>query len=292
MNYLLGLHGEHLEDRIDEQIKGVGMIRSEYLCRKIEEYFTLETCRNSVKSYVSQICEIFTPSEVWYRTSELITPEVNVLRGADYIIEEKYYTLGLRGTRRGLAFPDTFALELSNISKVAKQYSNLNVLFPYIKDAFELEQCIDLLNKFGFKNKFGIMAEIPSAIITIDDFIGLGISNITVGVNDLTTLVLGTYRDSEYHNCTHPAVIRLIEYLVNKASGKNIEVNVAGNVNKELCHICENIGVDNFIVNYPLLPDILGIDNTRLSDIHLLKDIKALTKQRRQERAQCNTENC
>lgn len=281
MNYLLGLHAEPITDKIDSRLTGVGMIRSEYLCRSIEEYFPVKSCCDFVHSYVSNVCDIFSEQEVWYRTAELIVPEVNVLKGADRIIDEKHYILGLRGTRRGVKYQDTFQLELDNISDVAKVKNNLNVLFPYIKDADELEVCLKLLETVGFPNKYGIMAEIPSAIIGIEDFLSLGISNITIGVNDLTTLVLGTYRGSGYHNCTHPSVIKLIEYIVNKAKNKNVQVNVAGNVTSELCSICNDLGVDNFIVNYPLLPEILGIPTDKLPYLNQLKEIKALTKMRR-----------
>lgn len=281
MNYLLGLHAEPITDRIDSRLAGVGMIRSEYLCRSIEEYFPLKSCCDFVQTYVSNICDIFSEQDVWYRTAELIVPEVNILKGADHILDEKHYILGLRGTRRGVKFQDTFRLELDNIANIAKLKSNLNVLFPYIKDADELEICLDLLSEVGFPNKYGIMAEIPSAVIGIEDFLSLGISNITIGVNDLTTLVLGTYRGSDYHNCTHPSIIRLIEYIVNKAKNRNVQVNVAGNVTGELCRICEELGVDNFIVNYPLLPEILGVSAEKLPYINQLKEIKALTKMRR-----------
>ena len=283
MKYLLGLHGETIQTRIDERLNGVGMIRSEYLCRKIEEYFTLESCCNYVRAYVDNVCSVFDNNDVWYRTAELIVPEVNVLRGADYILDEKHYILGLRGVRRGIKYPNTFYLELANMAKLSRYRKNLHILFPFIKDAKELETCIDLLIQVGFENKYGIMAEIPSTIICIDDFLSLGISNITIGVNDLTTFVLGTYRGSGYHDCTHPAVVKMIETVIDKAKSKNVQVNVAGNVNIELCKICESIGVDNFVVNYPLLPDILNIPPQNLPDMNLLKDIKALTKKRRRE---------
>lgn len=283
MKYLLGLHAEPITDRIDSRICGVGMIRSEYLCRSIEEYFPLESCQNHISGYVRNVCDVFSGSEVWYRTSELIVPEVNVLRGADHILDEKHYILGLRGVRRGLKYPDTFQIELNIIAKIAEERNNLNILFPFIKDSDELKECIQLLNKAKFKNQFGVMAEIPSVIINVDEFIDLGIANITVGVNDLTTFVLGTYRGSGYHDCTHKAVISLIEQLVKKAKDNNVKVNVAGNVNKKLCHICEQIGVDGFVINYPLLPEVLEVPEDELPYINLLKEIKQLTKSRREQ---------
>lgn len=286
MKYLLGLEAEPITDRVNDKFTGVGMIRSEYLCRVIEEYFPLQTCRDFVYEYVDNICQLFSDGDVWYRTAELIVQEVNVLKGADEILKEKHYVLGLRGVRRDLKYPDTFLLELGNIAKLAQKRPNLNVLFPYIKDAKELEKCLELLHQVNFANKYGIMAEIPSTIITLEDFLSQGISNVTIGVNDLTSLTLGTYRESGYHDCTHPAVVKSIETVIEKVrkyGQKGTVVNVAGMVNKELCKICEQLGVDNFIVNYPLIPNVLGVEPATLPHINKLKEIKALTKKRRLE---------
>lgn len=41
-------------------------------------------------------------------------------------------------------------------------------------------------------------------------------------------------------------------------------------------------GVDSFIVNYPLLPEMLDISENELPHISLLKEIKQLTKSRRE----------
>lgn len=289
MNFLLGLQGERLDNIIDDRLKGVGMIRSEYLCRSIEQYFTLNSCREYVYKYVSNVCDIFHNHEVWYRTSELTVPEVNVLKGVDHIIEEKHYILGLRGVRRGIKFSNTFLLELETISKLSKEKNNLNILFPYIKDSNELKKCIDLLKKVNFNNRFGVMIEIPSAITEIDEFIKLGVSNITIGVNDLTTLMLGSYRESEFHDITHPAIIKTIDYIIRKCKDNNVAVNVAGNVNSKLKDICSDLGIQNFIVNYPLLSDVLNIPKEKLPEINKLNEIKKLTKSRIKEFNEKNT---
>ncbi len=288
MKYRLGLSAEPIENKIDNKLEGVGMIRAEYLCRQIEEYFTLKSCRTYVKNYVENICKIFYPLEVWYRTSELVAPEINVLRGADHIIEENHYTFGLRGVRRGVRYPDTFLLELQNITEVWKKYKNLGILLPYIYDPSELEQCLELFSKVGYKGKYGIMAEIPSAVLLLEDFISLGISNITIGVNDLTSLTLGTYRNSSNFTHVHPSVLKQIEIATNLGLKYKVPVSVGGYVTEKLKEICINLGVDWFIVHYTELPSIFRISKSSLPYLNVLCDIKKLTKAKIQERVVSN----
>ena len=57
MNIRLGLNAEKIKDSIDERIDGVGMIRGEYACRLIDEYFTLESCREYMYNYIESICK-------------------------------------------------------------------------------------------------------------------------------------------------------------------------------------------------------------------------------------------
>lgn len=284
MNLLLALNGEQIHEIPHPQIKGVGMIRSEYICRSREEYITVPSCREYIATYLKRICDMFYPNEVWYRTTEFVVPEVNVLRGCDYSLDEKHYLMGLRGTRRGLKYPEAFQMELDSIARVSQECHNLNVLFPYIKDPKELEQCLKLLDKSKFKGKYGIMAEIPSTIVLIEDFIKLGINNITIGTNDLTSLTLGTYRGSEYHDHTHPAIVELMKKCVHAGVNNNIPVSVAGYLTKDLRLICEDIGVTNLIIHYPELNKILDVPLEHLPYVNLVNDIKKLTKARIKEK--------
>lgn len=281
MKYQIGLSAENVADFNHDRFNGVGMIRGEYLCRLIEEYYTLESCRNYIYSYLEEVCKSFEGKEVWYRNADFIVEEVNVLKGADHIVNENISILGLRGTRRGLKYKDVFRLELEIVAELSQKYKNLNILFSYIKDVSELDECIDLIKKLGFENKYGVMAEIPSVIIDLDNFLERNISNITIGVNDLTTLILGTYRGSQYHNCNHPTILSCISECVKKTRKKSVTVSVAGIVNKELLDNCERIGVDNFVVNYSLLNEVLDISTQDLPDLNLLMEIKQKTKKKR-----------
>lgn len=280
MNCMLGLSAEPIKDRVNKAFCGVGMIRSEYLCREIEQYITLESCRKHIYEYVSNVCELFYPDPVWYRTSEFVTPETNVLQGNEEYIEEKHYILGLRGIRRGLRYKQSLESELQIITDLSKQYSNLNILFSYIKDTEELNECIKILEKYRFQNKFGIMVEIPSVVFSINDFIACGVSNLTIGMNDLTMMTLGTYRGSEYHDFMHPTMLSIIDYVAQKGSEKNIMVNIGGYLNPELYNYCKDIKIDNAIVNYNLIPKVLNDSPNNYPYLNHVSNIKQLTKKR------------
>ena len=90
--------------------------------------------------------------------------------------------------------------------------------------------------------KYSIMAEISSTVFMIGKFVKMGISNITILLNKLTSLTLGTYRGSEYHDHTNQAVVKMIEKCVNAAKDKNITVSVARYLSTEMKSICTNIG--------------------------------------------------
>ena len=280
MNNLLGLSAEPITDRVHPSLQGVGMIRSEYLYRAREEYITMKSCSEFVYNYVCNVCKLFYPSQVWYRTSEFVVPEANVLAGVEEKLPEKHYILGLRGIRRGLKYKDSLHAELQLVSDVAKKYDNLNILFSYIKDPQELDECKQMLKQIEFPNKFGIMVEIPSVIVLLDEFIERGVSNLTIGLNDLSMMVLGAYRGSEYHQLTHSSIEKLIEYVNFKAKESGIPLSVGGYLNNRVYDMCKRIGVDNAIINYNLLPDVFSDRPEKYPYLSTVSDIKRLTKMR------------
>ena len=283
MRYQLGLNAEIADTKLLKDFSGVGMIRSEYIFRFYDQYITLESCRKKVYDYLEDLCKS-TKEQIWYRISDLIVDEVNVLEGCDRIIEEHDYILGLRGIRRGLRFTDTFKLEMEIISRLSNKYSNLNILISYIKDVDEFYECKCILDALGFKNKIGIMAEIPSVLFCLEDFIEAGVSNVTIGLNDLTSLVLGTYRTSGYHDINHKSVIEVIRFCKNICSKYKIPLSVAGILNKEFLRNCDAIGVDFAIINYSQLQELLNYSKEDLPYYDQMKKIKEKTKNQRKIR--------
>ncbi len=285
MLYMIALNGERPPE-LGDFVKGVGMIRSEYLMRNIESYITMKRTKEYIEEYITKVCKFYKEKPVWYRTSELVTPEVNVLQGADMIFEEKHYILGMRGIRRGLRLKETFNEELQVISKLSQKYNNLNILLPYIKDVDELDKVLSMLKENHFLGKCGIMLEIPSVFIMLKEFLKREISNITIGVNDLTMLTLGTFRGSEYHDLCHPAIMKIIREttdIVKKSSG-DVEVNVAGYISESFVEAVKDIAINHLVVHYKDMPEVCNLSGTLFPDIGFVPNVKKLTKLRIRER--------
>ena len=281
MNIMIALNGEAPPPTLDSMVRGVGMIRSEYVFRRIVKYITKSEAQLELKNYLTTVCEHYHPKPVWYRTSELTTQEINVLDGADEIIYEKHYELGLRGIRRGLSHIDTFKSELCVVSSVAKQFNNLNILLPFIINPTEFKCAKSIIDECGFNGKTGVMLEIPSVFFLMDEFIECGVDCFTVGINDLTMLVLGAYRGSSYHDTCNAAVIKLISQAEKISHSSGIEFNVAGYMSKDFLSRIEGIPIDNLVVHYNEFPKLFdSVDESALPDMNLVKEIKTDTKKR------------
>lgn len=276
----LSLNAEMPNELLAKDFCGVGMIRSEYLCRNINKYITVKECQEYIKGYLDNICDTFKNKEVWYRFTDLTSNEIDVLDGCDCNIVEKYHFIGIKGARRYIKFIDTFRIELNLIKEVYKKHSNLNIIIPYIKDIEEYKTLKEIIYQEGYQGKIGIMAEIPSVIFDIDRFIDEGVDSITIGLNDLTSLTLGTYRESEYHNKTHPIMIDIVKKISEKCKENNIIFSIAGYFSRKDIEKYKEIHVDRIIINYADLPN-LDPKYKDLEELGMLKKIKEKTRKKR-----------
>lgn len=113
------------------------------------------------------------------------------------ILEKIYPLFGYRGTRRLLACLDEFQAEAHVVTEVYQTNPNLSVIFPFVNDADQLKQAITVLRQQGFAGKVGTMIELPSAYFDLDRILETGISKIVVGMNDLTSFIFATVRNSQ-----------------------------------------------------------------------------------------------
>ena len=279
-NIFLGVNAEKINFDLPKEFEGVGLIRSEYLCRNINEYVITEKCKEYIKDYLEDICTLFNKKEVWYRFTDLTGNEISTLKGADDKYIEKWHFIGTRGVRRHLKYIEAFKQECLTVNKVYDKYKNLGVIIPYIKDIEEYKNIKSIIKSVGYKGKIGIMVEIPSALIQLDSFIKEGVDNIIIGLNDLTSLLLGTYRETEYHNKKHPAVAEVVMHTQKICESNKIPFSIAGYLKKEEINFYKKLGVERIIVNYSNLPE-LSEKFKNISQLELLSKIKENTKRKR-----------
>jgi len=153
-------------------------------------------------------------------------------------VEESNPFLGLRGLRLSLQRPEVFRTQLRALCRAAVA-GDLKIMLPMVTVPAELEQArahLDAvaaeLAKAGIAHKrppLGIMVEVPSVAVTPGRFQA---DFFSIGSNDLTQYVMAAARDlssvAHLADVTDPAVLQLIERVVDHAVCEGVEVSLCG----------------------------------------------------------------
>ncbi len=259
-----------------KNVDGIGLLRAEFILAQIGIHPKKIIEENKQEEFVEQLSRglsIFGRSfgrrPVIYRASDLKSNEYRNLKGGDkYEPAESNPMLGYRGAFRYIKDPDVFKLELEAIKKVRKNHPNLHLMIPFVRNVGELITVKSLVEEIGLfadrDFKFWMMAEIPSNVILLEDFIKVGIDGVSIGSNDLTMLILGTDRDNEEvageFNELDNAVLWTLEKIVRTAHKNKIACSICGqapSVYPDLTKKLVSWGITSVSVN----PD--AIDLTR-----------------------------
>ena len=260
MKKQLALSGEKIAEKVYPQLfHHVGMIRGEYLLRELNQNILLPSCQQFAKDYLSSICSLYSDEEVWYRFSELTNTEANCLEGTKEYFDERHPLFGYRGTRRLLACPDEFQAEANVVTDVYQTNPNLSVIFPFVNDADQLKQAIKVLRQHGFTGKVGTMIELPSAYFDLDRILETGISKIIVGMNDLTSFIFATVRNSQWHYMESPIMLDMLRQMQDKARMKKIDFAIAGYLNPSFIEKMNQLGI-KCIIHYSSIPEIFDLE--------------------------------
>ena len=290
MQNQVALSGEKIIEKVYPQLfHHIGMIRGEYLLRELNQNILLPNCQQFVKDYLSSICSLYSDENVCYRFSELTNAEANSIDGTKEYLDERHPLFVYRGIRRLLAFPDEFQAEANVVTDVYQNNPNLSVIFPFVNGADQLKQAITVLRQHGFTGKVGTMIELPSAYFDLDRILETGISKIVVGMNDLTSFVFATVRNSQWHDMESPIMLDLLRQMQEKAKTKKIDFAVAGYLNLSFIQEMNQMGIE-CILHYSSIPEIFDLE---IDHPDHLKHIKEKSKkiQRRTHDTSRNVES-
>lgn len=186
---------------------------------------------------IAQVARAFAPRPVIYRATDFRTNEFRGLAGgAEFEPVERNPMIGYRGCYRYVKEPDVFASELAALAIVREQYPNVHLMIPFVRTGWELQECLSAVDRSPLGRQRGlhrwVMAEVPSVVHWLPEYIGMGIDGVSIGSNDLTQLILGVDRDSEtcaeLFDAADPAVLHAIRRIVETARRHHITSSLCG----------------------------------------------------------------
>ncbi|MCV7166657.1 phosphoenolpyruvate synthase [Mycobacterium stomatepiae] len=192
-------------------VDGVGLLRAEFLLtqalsgrhpRDLIARGEQDDLVDAMVASIGRIAAAFGTRPVIYRATDFRSNEFRGLRGGDsYEPVEHNPMIGYRGCYRYIKEPDLFGLELRALARVREQNPNLHLMIPFVRTRWELETCLSLVDVSPLGSQRGlhrwVMAEVPSVMYWLPEYIGLGVDGVSIGSNDLTQLILGVDRDSD-----------------------------------------------------------------------------------------------
>ncbi len=217
--------------RIEHLILGLNKTPGWFIANHKEEEFVAE-----LHDGIKTVLDAFPGKTVWVRTLDAPTDEFRNMQGGENEPNEHNPMLGWRGIRRDLETPDQFRLQVESFKRLWKEgYDNLGIMFPMVShpDQFMAAKAMMAASGVDVENvDLGIMIEIPSSAIMIEDFIRCGIKFASFGTNDLVQYTLAIDRNNEnvanMYNPQHPAVLSLIHNAIQTCRAYNIEVSICG----------------------------------------------------------------
>ncbi|MBD2185094.1 phosphoenolpyruvate synthase [Planktothrix sp. FACHB-1355] len=225
-------------------VDGVGLLRSELMMLEVLQgqhpgrWLTSGRKQELVELMAQTICQFaaaFAPRPVFYRSLDWRSHEFQSL--APSFPSEVNPMLGMRGTFSYLQDPSLFDVELSALVKVYQSgYTNVNLLLPFVRTVEEFSFCRSRVEQAGLLHQshfqLWIMAEVPSILFLLPDYIKAGCMGISIGTNDLTQLLLGVDRDRAEmaigFDERHPAVMEAIAQLIRTAKQEGIPCSICG----------------------------------------------------------------
>jgi len=259
--------GDDLEESFEYGAEGVGLFRTELLFMN----------RISLPGEEEQF-EFYKSAALKSRNKPLTVRTIDI--GGDkqvpylnFPVEQNPF-LGYRAIRICLDRKDIFSTQLKAILR-ASIFGNIRIMLPMISIVQEIRAAKKNLEEakrelseknmaFNKDIQLGIMIEIPSAAITAD-VLAKEVDFFSIGTNDLCQYTLAVDRMNEkikeLYDPFNPAVLRLINNVIEQGHANNIPVSMCGEMASDPLAVLmlAGMGLRGFSVSAPSIPFVKNI---------------------------------
>ena len=221
---------ESIASAVSLPVSGVGLLRAELLMlelfanRPLEQWLSHgdeSALIDNMADLVSQFTQAFSPRPIFYRSLNQKPGCLSSDRGISYYLTDS----------------SLFDLELQALAQVqARGGENLRLILPLVRSVEEFIFCDQLVTEAGLKQfsefQLWMMAEVPSALFLLSEYVAAGVQGIAIGTNDLTQYLLGLERDelslAELSASHRSALLSSIEQFVMLADQLGIPCSLCG----------------------------------------------------------------
>ena len=257
----------------NQKFDGVGLFRSEFLYSSSKEKPSVNQQYEAYKKVIDSVY----PENVTIRTLDV---------GGDKQIEyfnvpkEENPFLGNRGIRLCLSNESIFMEQLKALL-MAGADKKLKIMLPMVTRIEEITRTRELMEKakkelelegvaVSEDMELGIMIETPASAIMSEVF-AKHCAFFSIGTNDLVQYIMSADRGNSavenIYNPYNPAVLRMLNKVINDGAKAGIEVGVCGDLaaNTDFTEILLGMGLKKFSVPLPMINRI----KKKISDINL-----------------------
>ena len=250
-----------IEEAAALPVDGVGLLRSDVLMGELMASYPvnwwLQTdnkpiLQHNLTNLITQFATSFAPRPIFYRSCdwhwggiEIDSSEVTMNNHSSVS-----NLLGRRGTFNYRLDPTFWELELAAIAQVYDAgHTNVNLILPFVRSVEEFRFCRRRLEQLGLTDQASfqvwIMAEVPSVLFLMSEYVAAGVQGIAIGSNDLTQLLLGVNREqgeiAGYFDERHPAVLAAMKQLIETAQNHGIPCSICGQAPSQYPEIIDHL---------------------------------------------------